>query len=126
MKTALTMAILVVFMLLAIEEYVQHQQHQEIKKKYLFVLKHQVKQNVKLDFSIYFPILMKEAKTWHLKPMQMIPLQNHFSLTLKGKYQYFIEWLKVIQKRFPELKWKQISMEYIPKQGLIYEIKGQV
>jgi hypothetical protein len=120
--------LLVVFgflMLLSIHEYRQHQKNLQVKQKYLLQVRQQeLKPKVKPDFSVNFPILMNDAKKCHLKPMQMVPRHNQLSLTLKGEYQHFIHWFQAIQRRVPELKWIQVTMESMPEVGLIYQLKG--
>jgi hypothetical protein len=124
-RLGLLLVVLGLLMLLSAHEYRQHQQNLQVKQKYLLKIRQQeLKPKVKSDFSIYFPILMNDAKKCHLKPMRMVPLHNRLLLTLKGEYQHFIDWFQVIQKRVPELKWIQISMESMPEVGLIYQLKG--
>jgi hypothetical protein len=125
MRQIILSTVLGFLVMLSAHEYKQHQQNLQIKQKYLLLVQHQqLESKVKSDFSVYFPILMNDVKKHHLKPVQMVPLDNRLSLTLKGEYQHFIDWLQVIQKRLPELKWVQISMESMPEVGLIYHLRG--
>jgi hypothetical protein len=123
-RLGLLSIILSFLVLLGTYEYKQHQQNLRIKQKYLSMLQQQVKPKSNSDFSAYFPILMNDAKKYHLKPIQMVPIHHRLSLTLKGEYQHFIHWFQFIQTRIPELKWIQISIESMPEVGLVYQLKG--